>query len=287
MTGAGCSQRIAVDRARLKRAFKDCMALHLVVLCFIFLTAAKFSRAEAQVAAVDLELVLAVDVSGSIDARETALQRGGYLAAIRSPEFAAAVRAGTLGKIRLAYVEWAGDGAQQVTVPWRVIDGPETARAFADELALKPAVRFRWGTSISSALLFSAGLFEGGGTRRVIDLSGDGPNNAGGMVTVARDAVVAQGIVINGLPMLLKPAQVLPPLDRYFVDCVIGGEGSFSLPVTSAGSLAEAIRMKLLRELLSANGSGNANGNVIPVAAEPATDCLAGEKERARRMDQY
>ena len=259
------------------------MALHLVALCFIFLSALTPSRAEAQVATVDLELVLAVDVSGSIDARETALQREGYLAAIRSPEFAAAARAGTLGKIRLAYVEWAGESAQQLTVPWRVIDGAGTAQAFADELARKPAVRFRWGTSISSVLRFSAGLFEGSGIRRVIDISGDGPNNAGGMVTLARDAVVAQGIVINGLPMLLKPAQIVPPLDRYFVDCVIGGEGAFVLPVTSVDNLGEAIRMKLLRELLSTNGSGN----VIPAAAEPPTDCLAGEKERARRTDQY
>ena len=263
------------------------MALHLVALCFIFLTASTFSRAATPDATVDLELVLAVDVSGSIDAGESALQRQGYLTAIRSPEFVAAVRAGSLGKIRLTYVEWAGEAMQQVTVPWRVIDGPEAAQAFANELAGKPAARFRRGTSISSALVFSAGLFEGGGIRRVIDISGDGPNNAGGMVTVARDAIVAQGIIINGLPMLINPAQILPPLDRYYADCVIGGEGSFSLPVTSVGSLAEAIRMKLLRELLSANGSGNANRNVIPVAAEPTTDCLAGEKERARRMDQY
>ena len=259
------------------------MALHLFVLSFIFLMASTFSQASAPDATTDLELVLAVDVSGSIDAGESALQRQGYLAAIRSPEFVAAVRAGTLGKIRLAYVEWAGEAAQQVTVPWRVIDGPEAAQAFADELARSPAARFRRGTSISSALVFSAGLFDGGGIRRVIDISGDGPNNAGGMVTAARDAVVAEGIIINGLPMLINPAQILPPLDRYYADCVIGGEGAFSLPVTSVGSLAEAIRMKLLRELLSANGSGN----VIPAATQPITDCLAGEKERARRIDQY
>ena len=259
------------------------MSLRHLMLCLVFFTAPTFARAAAPDATVDLDLVLAVDVSGSIDTRESALQRGGYLAAIRSPEFAAAVRAGPLGKIRLTYVEWAGEAMQQVTVPWRVIDGPEAAQAFANELAEKPAARFRRGTSISSALVFSAGLFEGGGTRRVIDISGDGPNNAGGMVTVARDAIVAQGIIINGLPMLINPAQILPPLDRYYADCVIGGEGSFSLPVTSVGSLAEAIRMKLLRELMSSNGQGN----VIPAATEPSTDCLAGEKERARRIDQY
>ena len=263
------------------------MAHHLVALCSIFLFALTFSQAESRSAAADLELVLAVDVSGSIDARESALQREGYLAAIRSPEFAAAVRAGPLGKIRLAYVEWAGDGLQRLTVPWRVIDGPATAQAFATELAGQPVARIRRGTSISSALVFSAGLFEGGAMRRVIDISGDGPNNTGSNVTLARDAVVAQGIVINGLPMLLSPAQILPPLDRYFIDCVIGGEGAFSLPVTSIDNLSEAIRMKLLRELLSANEPRNGHGSVIPAAAEPPTDCLAGEKERTRRMDQY
>ena len=263
------------------------MAIHRITLCLLFLLALTFPQAEARAAAADLELVLAVDVSGSIDMRESALQREGYLAAIRSSEFAAAVRAGPLGSIRLAYVEWAGEGAQQIIVPWRVIDGPETAQAFANELAGRPAARFRRGTSISSALVFSAGLFEGGSTRRVIDISGDGPNNAGGNVIAARDAVVAQGIVINGLPMLLNPAQIVPPLDRYFVDCVIGGEGAFSLPVKSVDDLGEAIRMKLVRELLSANEHGNGSGNVIPAATEPPTDCLAGEKERARRIEQY
>jgi hypothetical protein len=87
--------------------------------------------------------------------------------------------------------------------------------------------------------------------------------------------------------MLLNPAQIVPPLDRYYADCVIGGEGSFSLPVTSIGSLAEAIRMKLLRELLSADGGATGNGRIIPAAAQPTTDCLAGEKERARRRDNY
>jgi hypothetical protein len=260
---------------------------HLGALCFIFLAALAFSRAEARAAAVDLELVLAVDVSGSIDAQEKAVQRDGYLAAIRSPEFAAAVRAGPFGRIRLAYVEWAGEKAQRLAVPWRVIDGPQAAQAFANELAGQAVARFLRGTSISSTLQFSAGLFEGDSTRRVIDISGDGPNNAGGKVTLARDAVVAEGIVINGLPMLINPAQIYPPLDRYYADCVIGGDGAFALPVASTGDLGKAIRMKLLREVLSAGWRGNGEGGVMPAAAEPPTDCLAGEKERARRTDQY
>ena len=260
---------------------------HLIAPCFIFFATLMFLQAEARAAAVDLELVLAVDVSGSIDAREKAVQRDGYLAAIRSPEFAAAVRAGPLGKIKLAYVEWAGEGAQRIVMPWRLIDGPEAAQAFANELADQAVSRFLRGTSISSALQYSAGLFEGDGTRRVIDISGDGPNNAGGKVTEARDAAVAAGIVINGLPVLISPAQNYPTLDRYFTDCVIGGEGAFALPVLSVGDLGEAIRMKLLRELLAASEHGNGKGRFISAAAEPPSDCLAGEKERARRTDQY
>jgi hypothetical protein len=263
------------------------MGHHLIALCIIFLAALMVPRVEARAAAVDLELVLAVDVSGSIDAQEKAVQRDGYLAAIRSPEFAAAVRAGPLGKIRLAYVEWAGEGAQRLIVPWRVIDGAEAAQAFTNELAGQAVSRFLRGTSISSALRFSAELFEGDSARRVIDISGDGPNNAGGKVTEARDAAVAEGIVINGLPVLINPAQIIPPLDRYYADCVIGGDGAFALPVASAGDLGEAIRIKLLRELLAAGGHGNGKGRVIFAAAEPPADCLAGEKERARRTDQY
>jgi hypothetical protein len=180
-----------------------------------------------------------------------------------------------------------GRGAQRLAVPWRVIDGAEAAQAFANELVGQSVSRFLRGTSISSALQFSAGLFEGDSTRRVIDISGDGPNNAGSMVTVARDAVVAEGIVINGLPVLTSPAQNFPTLDRYFADCAIGGEGAFALPVLSVGDLGEAIRMKLLRELLAAGGHGIGKSRFIFAAAEPPTDCLAGEKERARRTDQY
>jgi hypothetical protein len=263
------------------------MALHLVAVCFIFLSFFAPSRAGAQAASVDLELVLAADVSGSIDARETALQRGGYLAAIRSPEFAAAVRAGPLGKIRLTYVEWAGDGAQQVTVPWRLVDGPEAAQAFADELAGMPAVRFRWGTSISSVLRFSAGLFEGSGSRRVIDISGDGPNNQGEPVEMARDSVIGQGITINGLPLMttggFSSTYDVTNLDQYYTDCVIGGPGAFMIPVNDWSQFPEAIRRKLVLELagpLSPAWQAEEAGHppVVKAQATPAADCLVGEK---------
>ena len=263
------------------------MGLHLITLCFVFLASSMFSRAEARDAAVDLELVLAVDVSDSIDARENVVQREGYLAAIASPEFAAAVRAGVLGRIRLAYVEWAGERAQRLVMPWRVIDGAETARAFANDLAAQPVTRFRRGTSISSALQFSTRLFDGSVARRVIDISGDGPNNAGGNVTTVRDAIVAEGIVINGLPVLIDPSPVFPAIDRYYADCVIGGDGAFSLPVASLNDMDEAILKKLLREVLLAGGRWDGGGGIILSAADYPTDCLAGERERARRTDQY
>ena len=263
------------------------MGLRFVVPYFIFFAASAFSQAEARDVPVDLELVLAVDVSGSIDARENMVRREGYLAAIRSPEFAAAVRAGARGRIRLAYVEWAGENAQRLAVTWRVIDGPDAAQAFASELAAQPIARFQRGTSISSVLRFSAGLFESGGARRVIDISGDGPNNAGGDVIAARDAVVAEGIVINGLPVLIDPSPNFPAIDRYYADCVIGGDGAFLLPVFSSGDLGEAIRIKLLREVLSAGEHWDDSGQIMLSAAEPSIDCLSGERERAQRTDRY
>ena len=172
-------------------------------------------------------------------------------------------------------------------MPWRVIDGPAAALAFASELEARAVAHFRRGTSISSALKFSAGLFEGGATRRVIDISGDGPNNAGGNVTAARDAVVAQGIVINGLPVLIDPSPTYPAIDRYYADCVIGGEGAFLLPVGLLGDMEDAILIKLLREVLQAGGRWDGGGSIMLSAAGHPTDCLAGERERARRTDKF
>jgi Protein of unknown function (DUF1194) len=241
--------------------------------------------AAAQPAPADLELVLAVDVSRSMDRNESALQRLGYVEAIRSADFAAAVAAGVHGRIRIAYVEWAGDGAQKIVVPWREIAGRDDAASFADALAAEPVAVFQRGTSISSALLFSAGMFgaEGGATRRVIDISGDGPNNEGIPAPVARDAVLASGIAINGLPVLIDPSRVSPALDRYYAACVIGGEGAFSLPVRGKADFADSILRKLLREVLSA---GDGYGTAL-AAADTPVDCLAGERERARRTDRY
>src|SRR5262245_15605771 len=173
---------------------------------------------------VDVELVLAVDISYSMDPEEQALQREGYIAGLTSREFMHALRGGMHGKVSVIYFEWAGPFDQKIVVPWRLIDGPEAADAFANEIARAPYRRAS-RTSISGALNFGKPLFDGSGyrgIRRVIDVSGDGANNSGPLVTLTRDEVVAAGITINGLPIMLKrPNSFTMDLDRldiYFED---------------------------------------------------------------------
>lgn len=232
---------------------------------------------------VDLELVLAVDVSGSMDESEHALQREGYLAALRHPRVIETIQSGHYGKIALTYVEWAGPDSQAVAVPWSAVKDTVSANAFADRLASTP-IAFIRGTSISGGLLFASGLFANNGfegTRRVIDISGDGPNNLGIPVEAVRDQVVDQGIVINGLPLLLRPSLALRyagvDLANYYRDCVIGGEGAFLIPVQEAGQLAISIRRKLIREIAGIKPA------LLPIGfriAGQSTDCLIGEKLR-------
>ena len=155
---------------------------------------------------VDVELVIAVDISYSMDPEEQALQREGYIQALTSREFLQALRKGIHGKIAVTYFEWAGYTERRVVVPWRLIEGPESADAFVGEIAAAP-IRRAARTSISGAIEFGADLFEGSGyrgIRRVIDISGDGANNHGQLVTVSRDDAVAKGITINGLPIVAK-----------------------------------------------------------------------------------
>ena len=231
---------------------------------------------------VDLELVLAVDVSGSMDAQERALQRRGYAEAFRHPEVLTALRAGPYGRIAVAYVEWAGPHAQSTIVPWVLIEDAASAGRLASAIAAAPAPRMR-GTSISGALAFAAPLFEANGyagLRRAIDVSGDGANNSGAPLVPVRDAVVAAGIVINGLPVLIAPsldrAVGGPDLAAYYRDCVIGGPGAFVIAVDEPGQLLETIRRKLVLEIAG-----------LPARVEPAAltaaaevDCLIGERLR-------
>lgn len=204
---------------------------------------------------VDVELVIAVDVSGSMSDQEHETQRRGFLKAFNSSALLKAIAAGPRGRIAVTYIEWAGPGLQRVLVPWQVVSDSDSARAFRDRLSAKPRSPIR-GTSISSALAFSARLFDENGFsgfRRVIDVSGDGHNRAGPDLLETRARVLRQNIVINGLPIMLSPAMHRRPdgygLDQYFKDCVIGGPSAFVYPVLKAVELEESIRRKLILEI--------------------------------------
>ena len=204
---------------------------------------------------VDVELVIAVDVSGSMSDQEHETQRHGFLKAFDSPALVKAIASGPRGRIAVTYIEWAGPGLQRVLVPWRVIADKDSARAFRDLLSAKPRSPIR-GTSISSALEFSARLFEDNGFsgfRRVIDVSGDGHNRAGPDLLATRARVLNKNIIINGLPIMLSPAMQRRHdgygLDQYFKDCVIGGPSAFVYPVVKAEELEESIRRKLILEI--------------------------------------
>jgi len=230
---------------------------------------------------VDVELVLGVDVSYSMDMEELAIQREGYAEAIVSKEFLTALKTGPTAKIAITYFEWAASADQKIILPWRVIDGPEAAGAVAEEI-LKAPLRRASRTSISGAINFAMPLFEANeyrGLRQVIDISGDGPNNNGELVTVARDAAVAKGVTINGLPIMAKEVNYatmdIENLDIYYEDCVIGGAGSFVVPIKSKEKFKEAIRTKLVLEV--ANRVPELR--VVPAAErEPRVSCQIGEK---------
>jgi hypothetical protein len=239
---------------------------------------------------VDVELILAVDVSYSMDMDELAVQREGYALAVTSSEFLQAIKTGPTGRVAVTYFEWAAAHDQKVIIPWRIIDGPESAGAVAEEI-LKAPLRRASRTSISGAMNFSMGLFAENpyrGLRRVIDISGDGPNNNGEPVTVARDAALAKGVVINGLPFMVKEPSAstmdIENLDVYYEDCVIGGPGSFVVPIQGRDKFKEAIRTKLVMEV-----AGRVpERRVVPVAApQPRVSCLIGEKIWQDRWGRY
>jgi Protein of unknown function (DUF1194) len=230
---------------------------------------------------VDVELVLAVDVSYSMDMDELAIQREGYAQAITSKEFLQALKSLPNGKVAVTYFEWAASSDQKIIIPWRLIDGPETADAVADEI-LKTPIRRASRTSISGAIYFAMPLFDNNpykGLRRVIDISGDGPNNNGLPVVGAREEALSKGIVINGLPIMVKEPSYstmdIDNLDWYYEDCVIGGPGSFVVAIKDREKFKEAIRAKLLLEV-----AGNTpERKMVPVAEQqPRVSCLVGEK---------
>jgi hypothetical protein len=229
---------------------------------------------------VDVELVLAVDVSYSMDPDEQALQREGYATALTSKEFMQALREGANGKIAVTYIEWAGQYDQRVVVPWRLIEGPESADAVAAEIAAAPYRRAS-RTSISGGMRFASTLFENSGyrgVRRVIDVSGDGANNSGPLVAPTRDEVIASGITINGLPIMLKrvnPGTMdIKNLDVYYEDCVIGGPGAFVVPIRAREKFVEATRTKLVLEV----AGRQPESRIMRASAQaPRVSCTVGE----------
>ena len=233
---------------------------------------------------VDVALVLAVDISNSMDPEEQALQREGFVAAFRSPVVHDAIRKGAHGRIAVTYMEWAGTVTQQVVVPWIIIEDTGAASELANQLAAAP-IRRAPRTSISAAIDYSVLLLEGSGVeaaRRVIDISGDGANNQGRPVTNARNEALDRGIVINGLPILLKRGGYwdIEHLDLYYRDCVIGGLGAFMVPIRERQQFVEAVRTKLVREI----SEDQPPPLIEPAQSEPRINCFAGEIASDRWM---
>lgn len=224
---------------------------------------------------VDVALVLAADVSLSMDGGELTLQRNGYADAIESPDVAMAIAFGRHKRIAITYFEWGSADRQVVVAPWTIVDGPEAARRLAETIR-KAAPNSLERTAIGSALTFAGVLFEETALqaeRRVVDLSGDGPNNMGISVSAAREKLVARGITINGLPILPKPGDwpaSMPPLDAYYETCVIGGLGAFSLPAESIETFAMALRTKLILEIA---GLPQTEPRVMRAARAVPLDC--------------
>ncbi|RUM98718.1 DUF1194 domain-containing protein [Pseudaminobacter arsenicus] len=266
--------------ACVRHAFSGSAALVLAVF---------FASQSPAAEPVDVELVLAADVSLSMSPGELEIQRHGYAAALTHEDVLQAIAQGAYGRIAVTFFEWAGYSSQYITVPWTVIATREDAERVARQLSANPPNSAR-RTSISGALEFGFDLFAESayaGNKRVIDISGDGPNNQGPPVAGIRDRLIAQGITINGLPLMtnggLASAYDVPDLDHYYANCVIGGPGAFMVPVNDWSQFPEAIRRKLVMELAQKDSpAGNkASGEGMPVvlaAAAPAYDCLIGEK---------
>ena len=241
----------------------------------------QLAAAKDNQSSVDVELVIAVDVSYSMDLDELAIQREGYAQAIVSKEFLQAMKTGPNSKLVVTYFEWSASSDQKIIIPWRVIDGPESADAVANEI-MKTPVRRGSRTSISGAINFAMPLFDESpyhGLRRVIDISGDGPNNNGAPVADARAAALEKGITINGLPIMVKEPSYatmdIDDLDLYYEDCVIGGPGSFVVAIKDRDKFKEAIRTKLILEV----AGRTPEHPIVPVAEkEPRVPCLIGEK---------
>ncbi len=239
---------------------------------------------------VDVELIIAADASSSVDSEEGRFQRSGYAAAFQNPKVVTAIRSGARGRIAVLYFEWSGDEDKRIVAGWTAIDDQASAWAFVEVLSAMPFVN-GGRTSLSGAIDFAAPLFEGngfGGQRRIIDLSANGENNMGRLVNLARDDALAAGITINGLPVMIdRPGGAewppMPEFGWYFEDCVIGGQGAFSIIAKGSNSFATAVLGKLVLEIV---GIEPDRGRARPVAGRPLTPCDIGE-QRWKHLQDY
>jgi hypothetical protein len=205
---------------------------------------------------VDLQLLLAIDVSGSVDNDEAKLQRQGYIDAFADERILRAIRSGPKGRIAVAYYEWSDSVYQRLVVDWTIISDPASAAAFTDKLK-QASISIATRTSISGAMQYGMAMFAKSphaSTRKVIDVSGDGPNNDGPFVEETRDRLVAAKITINGLPILNdRPNRMgfpsMPDLDLYYQDCVIGGRGAFMVAARDFENFSDAVKQKLFLEV--------------------------------------
>ena len=267
-------------------------AARIPALVVAFALAALGGPAPASaVEAVDLELVIAVDVSGSIDEDEAKLQRQGYVTAFTDPTVVSAIRSGFNGRIAVLYFEWAGFGHNKIVADWTLIDGPDSASALALALSRAPMESAR-RTSISGAIDFAVPLFATNaysGRRRVIDISGDGVNNFGRPITAARNAAVIAGITINGLPVINdRPGRSrfsgpsTPDLDLYYENCVIGGPGAFIVVARGFEDFAAAVRRKLVLEVAGSTPDGRPG---LASAASPVAKFVPAAERLAPACD--
>ena len=216
--------------------------------------AAWSASAASGVTPVDLKLVIATDVSRSINDEEARLQREGTAEAFLSAEVVKAIQSGALGRIAVSMIDFSSPEYDRVVIDWQIIHDKATAAAFAERIRSTPRTPGR-RTSISSALELGALLIAGSdkdiqATRKVIDVSGDGPNNDGNAMSEAHDKTIAQGVIVNGLPVMDDNANgYYPDLDKYYAGCVVGGRGAFVVVVRSFKDFGAAMRHKLILEV--------------------------------------
>jgi hypothetical protein len=242
---------------------------------------------------VDLQLVLAVDVSQSVDTEEGVLQRQGYIEALLDSDVINTIQTGRFGRIALSYTEWAGPLDQWIVVDWQIIDGELSALEFVKKLNAAP-IRTGQRTSISYGILHAITLFRKSGfraERKVIDVSGDGANNAGFYVHVARNRAVDNGITINGLAIMNGKSSPLgipatKNIDNYYEDCVIAGPGAFIVVAENLRSFSSAVRRKMILEIAglmpryrALHSSSINNGIALSSFSYESSDCMVGEKQ--------